>query len=58
MLPNVLFLAFTLLASTGAFLIGAHFKGRRVAAALAVSVLVFMVLLYLYVRWLLQSAGY
>lgn len=57
MLPTVLFVAFTLLATVGAFLIGDRFRSRTAGVAAAVLVLVFMAALYGYVLWLIRSAG-
>jgi hypothetical protein len=57
LLPNVLFVAFTVLAAVGAFLIGDRFRSRAAGGLAAALVLVFMVVLYVWVRWLLRSAG-
>jgi len=57
MLPTVLFVAFTLLASVGAYLIGSSFRSRAAGALSAALVLVFMVALYLYVAWLMRTSG-
>lgn len=57
MLPIVLFVAFSALAAVGAFLIGSHFRSRAAGVIAAVLVLVFMVVLFVYVSWLIRSAG-
>lgn len=44
-LGGVLYTVFALLAATGAFLVAAHFRGYRLATALAAGVLAFFVLL-------------
>lgn len=57
MLPTVLFVAFTALAAAGAYLIGDRFHSRAAGVIAAALVVVFMVALYLYVGWLIRSAG-
>lgn len=57
MLPTVLFVAFTALAAAGAFLIGDRFRSRAAGVVAAALVLVFMVALYVYVVWLMRTAG-
>lgn len=58
MLPTVLFVAFTALAAAGAFLIGDRFHSRAAGVIAAALVLVFMVALYVYVVWLIRTAGF
>lgn len=58
MLPTVLFVAFTALAAAGAFLIGDRFHSRAAGVVAAALVLVFMVALYVYVVWLIRTAGF
>lgn len=55
-LPAVLFLTFTLLAAVGAYLIGAHFRGRTTGVLFGLGVVIFFMLLGFGIRWLAASA--
>jgi hypothetical protein len=55
--PTVLFALFALLASTGAYLITAHHRGRRAACGAALLALVLFAALYAGLYALLRSGG-
>jgi len=55
--PAVLFTVFALLAVAGAYLVGAHFNGRRLGVVLALAAAAFFAALHALLEWLLASRG-
>lgn len=55
--PALLFVAFALLATAGAYLLGAHFYGRRTGAVLALAAAAFFAALHGLLGWLLATRG-
>lgn len=58
LLPTLIFLVFTLLSTVGAYLVLAHFKGRRAGVAAALGTVLFFVVLYAGLLALLRSGGF
>jgi hypothetical protein len=57
LLGTVLFLLFAVLASTGAYFITAHQRGRRAGFLAALATVIFFVVLFAGVMALLRSGG-
>lgn len=57
LLETILYVVFTLLATVGLYLIGAHFHSRRLGLALAVGSLAFFTALAWGLFWLVRTYG-